>query len=60
MAATLRTYLELVRFSHTIFALPFVIMAVLIAIASGDSPATAMERRRPHGSSRSWEFSSAW
>jgi 4-hydroxybenzoate polyprenyltransferase len=41
MAATLRTYLELVRFSHTIFALPFVIMAVLIAIASGDSPATA-------------------
>ncbi|MCX7429753.1 MAG: putative 4-hydroxybenzoate polyprenyltransferase, partial [Planctomycetia bacterium] len=39
MAATLRTYLELVRFSHTIFALPFAIMAVLIAIASGDSPA---------------------
>ena len=41
MAATLRTYLELVRFSHTIFALPFAIMAVLIAIASGDSPAGA-------------------
>lgn len=38
MAATLRTYLELVRFSHTIFAMPFVIMAVLIA-ASGDEPA---------------------
>ena len=38
MAATLRTYLELVRFSHTTFAMPFVIMAVLIA-ASGDEPA---------------------
>lgn len=38
MAATLRTYLELVRFSHTIFAMPFVIMAVLIA-ASGEEPA---------------------
>lgn len=36
MAATLRTYLELVRFSHTIFALPFAIMAVLIATAAGD------------------------
>lgn len=42
MAATLRTYLELVRFSHTIFALPFAIMAVLIAIASGDSPVGAV------------------
>ena len=31
-ASRLRTYLELVRFSHTIFALPFAIMAVLIAI----------------------------
>ena len=41
MAATLRTYLELVRFSHTIFALPFAIMAVLIALESGDSPASA-------------------
>jgi len=38
MAATLRTYLELVRFSHTIFALPFAIMAVLIALAAGSSP----------------------
>lgn len=38
MAATLRTYLELVRFSHTIFAMPFVMMAVLIAVASGDAP----------------------
>ena len=42
MAATLRTYLELVRFSHTIFALPFAIMAVLIAVASGDSPPSAI------------------
>ena len=31
MAATLRTYLELVRFSHTIFALPFAIMSGMIA-----------------------------
>ena len=41
MAATLRTYLELVRFSHTIFALPFAIMAVLIALAAGGGPAVA-------------------
>ncbi|MFM8708235.1 MAG: 4-hydroxybenzoate octaprenyltransferase [Planctomycetia bacterium] len=38
MAATLRTYLELVRFSHTIFALPFAIMAVLLAYAAGGGP----------------------
>jgi 4-hydroxybenzoate polyprenyltransferase len=31
----LRTYLELVRFSHTIFALPFAVMASLIAIRFG-------------------------
>jgi 4-hydroxybenzoate polyprenyltransferase len=31
----LRTYLELVRFSHTIFALPFAVMAALIAIRHG-------------------------
>ncbi len=35
MAATLRTYLELVRFSHTVFALPFAIMAALVAVAWG-------------------------
>jgi len=36
--ARLRTYLELVRFSHTIFALPFAMMAALIAIRwGGDS-----------------------
>lgn len=34
----LRTYLELVRFSHTIFALPFAIMAALIAIHRGIDP----------------------
>ena len=33
-----RTYLELVRFSHTIFALPFAAMAVLIAIRWGGDP----------------------
>ena len=33
--ARLRTYLELVRFSHTLFALPFAIMAALIALAWG-------------------------
>ena len=31
----LRTYLELVRFSHTLFALPFAAMAALIAIRWG-------------------------
>jgi 4-hydroxybenzoate polyprenyltransferase len=39
MAATLRSYLELVRFSHTIFALPFAVMAALIAIRWGGDPA---------------------
>ena len=34
-ASRLRTYLELVRFSHTIFALPFAVMAALIAIRFG-------------------------
>lgn len=37
----LRTYLELVRFSHTIFALPFAIMAALIAIRWGADQALA-------------------
>lgn len=35
----LRTYLELVRFSHTIFALPFAIMAALIAVRFGGDQA---------------------
>jgi len=36
-ASRLRSYLELVRFSHTIFALPFAIMAALIAARAGVS-----------------------
>lgn len=44
MAATLRTYLELVRFSHTIFALPFAIVAALLAVARvGDGRLVAAE-----------------
>ena len=39
MAATLRSYLELVRFSHTIFALPFALMAVILAFQA-PAPAT--------------------
>jgi 4-hydroxybenzoate polyprenyltransferase len=35
----IRTYLELVRFSHTVFALPFAVMAALIAIRWGGDPA---------------------
>jgi 4-hydroxybenzoate polyprenyltransferase len=38
MAATFRTYLELVRFSHTIFAMPFAIMAAMIALHFGGDP----------------------
>ncbi len=39
----LRTFLELVRFSHTIFALPFAIIAALIAIRWGGDPALSPE-----------------
>ena len=35
----LRTYLELVRFSHTVFALPFAVMAALIAVRWGGDAA---------------------
>jgi 4-hydroxybenzoate polyprenyltransferase len=35
LAEKLRVYLELVRFSHTIFALPFAVMATLIAVRRG-------------------------
>jgi 4-hydroxybenzoate polyprenyltransferase len=38
-AARLRTYLELVRFSHTVFALPFAVTAALIAARRGIDPA---------------------
>lgn len=43
MAASLRTYLELVRFSHTVFALPFALIAALIAVRFGAGEA-ACER----------------
>lgn len=42
----LRIYLELVRFSHTIFALPFAIMAALIAIRFGGA--------------KSWSLAEPW
>ena len=42
--ARLRTYLELVRFSHTIFALPFAIMAALIAIHWGGDAGFSLTR----------------
>ncbi len=38
-APRLHTYLELVRFSHTVFALPFAIMTALIAARRGIDPA---------------------
>lgn len=37
----LRTYLELVRFSHTIFALPFAVTAALLAAQRGIDPGLA-------------------
>jgi 4-hydroxybenzoate polyprenyltransferase len=53
MAATLRRYLELVRFSHTIFALPFAVMAAILAFhasqAAGDVAARADWWRRGLG-----------
>ena len=41
MAATLRSYLELVRFSHTIFALPFALMAAFLAFQAPAGAATS-------------------
>ena len=41
MAATLRSYLELVRFSHTIFALPFALMAGILAFQAPAGAATS-------------------
>lgn len=38
MFATLRTYLEMIRFSHTVFALPFALMGAVLA-AGGIPPA---------------------
>ena len=41
MAATLRSYLELVRFSHTIFALPFALRAAILAFQAPAGAATS-------------------
>lgn len=38
MGATLRTYLELVRFSHTVFALPFAFIAAILAFRLPGAP----------------------
>jgi 4-hydroxybenzoate polyprenyltransferase len=46
MTATLRSYLELVRFSHTIFALPFAVMAAAIAFAADPGRRTTAEWAR--------------
>ena len=46
MAAPLRTFLELVRFSHTIFALPFAMAAALIAIRWGGDTGFSAARPR--------------
>lgn len=46
LTSAVRTYLELVRFSHTVFALPFAMMAVLIALAQpGAGVGTAWPRQ---------------
>ena len=50
MAATLRSYLELVRFSHTIFALPFALMAVILAFQAPAPAATSPAVRWRRGS----------
>ena len=49
-APRLRTFLELVRFSHTIFALPFAIIAALIAIRWGGDEGLSL--RAPAGLAR--------
>src|SRR4029079_14481499 len=38
MFASLRHLLELIRFSHTVFALPFALLAALLAWQRPDSP----------------------
>lgn len=43
-AATLRTCLELVRFSHTVFALPFALMSMLIAFKLGADAGLGLDR----------------
>jgi 4-hydroxybenzoate polyprenyltransferase len=48
MAVAVRTYLELVRFSHTLFALPFAVMAAAIAWHRGGDAAA------PGGDAFAW------
>ncbi len=38
--ATLRTYLEMIRFSHTVFALPFALMSAILAEGGIPAPRT--------------------
>lgn len=38
MLARLRTFLELIRFSHTVFALPFALLSALLAWRETDAP----------------------
>ncbi|HSW51250.1 MAG TPA: UbiA-like polyprenyltransferase [Bryobacteraceae bacterium] len=40
MLATLRTYLEMIRFSHTVFALPFAFMGAILAAGGAPSGRT--------------------
>lgn len=42
-SSKLKTYLELVRFSHTIFALPFAVMAAIIAVRLGGTGAWSLD-----------------
>jgi 4-hydroxybenzoate polyprenyltransferase len=43
-SSRLRTYLELVRFSHTIFALPFALVAALVAVRLGGDGGISCDR----------------
>ena len=47
MLSTVKKYLELVRFSHTIFALPFAIAAALIAVHLGGDNAFELSLHAP-------------
>ena len=56
MLARFRQTLELIRFSHTLFALPFALLAALMAWTADRS----QRRRRGCFAGRSWGYSSAW
>ena len=50
----LRTYLSFVRFSHSVFALPFALTGALLALTTASGrrsrwPASAVDRRRDGG-----------